>query len=163
MDIAHIYMVYYTTRSWGGSLMFKVMFKASRFPRGGSIVAAILLLCLGFGLTLFSLPARGSQDPPALGMNHVLPADQEASVNAPPLEGSYYPFALAEEADDPVNSGLLRMLFLAVSFLGASVVGWLHTKAQGQGALCFCFLGVVGKVLGRVRKEYSPFLGVFRL
>jgi hypothetical protein len=149
-------MVYYTTRSWVGSLMFK----ASRFPRGWSIVAAILLLCLGFSLTLLSLPARGSQGPPALGMNHVLPLDRVASVNAPPLEGSYYPFALAEQSDDPVNSGLLRMLFLAVSFLGASL-GWLHTKAQGQGALCF--LGVVGKVLGRLREEYLPFLGVFRL
>jgi hypothetical protein len=150
-------MVYYTTRSWVGSLMFK----ASRFPRGWSIVAAILLLCLGFSLTLLSLPARGSQGPPALGMNHVLPLDRVASVNAPPLEGSYYPFALAEQSDDPVNSGLLRMLFLAVFFLGTSVVGWLHTKAQGQGALCF--LGVVGKVLGRLREEYLPFLGVFRL
>jgi hypothetical protein len=157
MDIAHIYLVYYTTRSWVGSLMFK----ASRFPRGWSIVAAILLLCLGFSLTLLSLPARGSQGPPALGMNHVLPLDRVASVNAPPLEGSYYPFALAEQSDDPVNSGLLRMLFLAVFFLGTSVVGWLHTKAQGQGALCF--LGVVGKVLGRLREEYLPFLGVFRL
>jgi hypothetical protein len=157
LDIAHIYMVYYTTRSWVGSLMFK----ASRFPRGWSIVAAILLLCLGFSLTLLSLPARGSQGPPALGMNHVLPLDRVASVNAPPLEGSYYPFALAEQSDDPVNSGLLRMLFLAVFFLGTSVVGWLHTKAQGQGALCF--LGVVGKVLGRLREEYLPFLGVFRL
>ena len=137
------------------------MFKASRFPRGWSIVAAILLLCLGFSITLLSLPARGSQGPPALGMNHVLPLDRVASVNAPPLEGSYYPFALAEQSDDPVNSGLLRMLFLAVFFLGTSVVGWLHTKAQGQGALCF--LGVVGKVLGRLREEYLPFLGVFRL
>jgi hypothetical protein len=137
-------------------------FKASRFPRGGLIVGAVIVLCLGFSLTLVSSPARGSQDTLALGMNHVLPADQVASVNAPPLEGSYYPFALAEEADDhPVNSGLLRMLFLAVSFLGTSVVGWLHTKAQGQGALCF--LGVVGKVLGRLREEYLPFLGVFRL
>ena len=125
------------------------------------IVGAVIVLCLGFSLTLVSSPARGSQDTLALGMNHVLPADQEASVNAPPLEGSYYPFALAEEADDPVNSGLLRMLFLAVFFLGTSVVGWLHTKAQGQGALCF--LGVVGKVLGRLREEYLPFLGVFRL
>ena len=137
------------------------MFKASRFPRGGSIVAAILLLCLGLNLTLLSLPARGSQDPPALGMNHVLPLDRVASVNAPPLEGSYYPYALADQSDDPVNSGLLRMLFLAVFLLGTSVVGWLHTKAQGQGALCF--LGVVGKVLGRLREEYLPFLGVFRL
>ena len=140
-----------------------MIFKACRYPRGRSVVLAVLLLCIGISLTLLSSPARGSLDPSALGMNHVLPADQVANVNAPPLEGSYYPFALAEEADDPVNSGLLRMLFLAVFFLGTSVVGWLHTKAQGQGALCFCFLGVVGKVLGRLREEYLPFLGVFRL
>ena len=151
-------MVYYTTRSWGGSLMFK----ASRFPGGASVVMIVLLLCMIVCLILLSMPARGSQDPSALGMANVLPIDQVANVNAPPLEGTYFPFALAEKADeDPVNSGLLTMLFLAVSFLGASVVGWLHTKAQGQGALCF--LGVVGKVLGRLREEYLPLLGVFRL
>jgi len=123
---------------------------------------AILLLCLGFSLTLLSLPARGSLDPSALGMNNVLPV-QRAPVNAPPLEGSYSPFALTEEADeDPVNSGLLTMLFLAASFLGASS-GLLHTKAQGQGALCFCFLGGVGEVLSSAREPYLPFLGVFRL
>src|SRR5215208_980095 len=160
IDIDRISMVYYNTRAWGGSLISKVMFKASRFPCGVSDVMVVLLLCLIVCLILLSLPARGSQDTLALGMNHVLPLDQVANVNAPPLEGLYYPFALAEEADDPVNSGLLRMLFLAVSFLGASL-GWLHTKAQGQGALCF--LGVVGKVLGRLREEYLPFLGVFRL
>jgi hypothetical protein len=53
-------------------------------------------------------------------------------------------------------------LLLAASFFGASVVGWLHTKAQGQGALCFSSLGV-GEVLGRAREDYLPFLGVFRL
>jgi len=43
-------------------------------------------------------------------------------VNAPPLEGTYSPFALAEEAEDePVNAGLLTMLFLAASFFVASV------------------------------------------
>ena len=152
-------MVYYTTRSWGGSLMFK----ASRFPRGWSIVAAILLLCLGFSLILLSMPARGSQGPPALGMNHVLPLDQVANVNAPPLEGSYYPFALAEEvAEDRVNAVPLAMLLLAASFFGASV-GWLLTNAQGQGASCFSSVGVVGEVLGSAREEYLPFLGVFRL
>ena len=122
---------------------------------------AVLLLCLGFGLTLLSLPARGSQDPSALGMNNVLPL-QRAPVNAPPLDGTYYPFALAEEADeDPVNAGLLTMLFLASSFFGASV-GWLLTNAQGQGASCFSSLDV-GGVLGRAREDYLPFLGVFRL
>jgi hypothetical protein len=46
--------------------------------------------------------------------------------------------------------------------LGASVVGWLLTNAQGQGALCFSSLGV-GEVLGSTRVDYLPFLGVFRL
>jgi hypothetical protein len=123
---------------------------------------AVLLLCLGFGLTLLSLPARGSQDPSALGMNNVLPL-QRAPVNAPPLDGTYYPFALAEEADeDPVNAGLLTMLFLASSFFGASS-RWLHTKAQGQGALCFSSMGGVGEVLSSAREPYLPFLRVFRL
>ena len=122
---------------------------------------AILLLCLGFSLTLLSLPARGSLDPSVLGMNNVLPV-QRAPVNAPPLEGSYSPFALAEEADEnPVNAGLLTTLFLAASFFGASL-GWLLTEAQGQGTLCLCSLGV-GEVLGSAREDYLPFLGVFRL
>jgi hypothetical protein len=139
------------------------MFKACRFPSGESVVVAVLLLCLGFSLTLLSLPARGSQDPSALGMAHVLPVDQVANVNAPPLDGTYYPFALAEEAEeDPVNAGLLTMLLLAASFFGASVVGLVLTNAQGQGALCFS-LGVVGEVLGRAREPSLPFLGVFRL
>jgi hypothetical protein len=95
-------------------------------------------------------------------MANVLPVDQLANLNAPPLDGTYYPFALAEEADtDPVNAGLLTMLFLAASFLGFSV-GWLLTNAQGQGALCFSCLGV-GEVLGSAREDYLPFLGVFRL
>ena len=159
MNIDRLYNVYYNTRSWGGSLMSK----AGWFPRGVSVVMVILLLCLGFSLILLSLPARGSQDPSALGMNNVLPVDQAVRVNAPPLEGSYYPFALAEEADkEPVNAGLLTMLLLAASLLGASL-GWLHTKAQGQGALCFCCLGIVGEVLGSVREDYLPFLGEFRL
>ena len=120
------------------------------------------MLCLGFSLTLLSLPARGSQDPSALGMNNVLPVHR-APVNAPPHEGSYSPFALTEEADeDPVNSGLLTILFLVASFLGASS-GWLLTNAQGQGALCFSSLGIVGEVLGSAREPYLPFLGVFRL
>jgi hypothetical protein len=139
------------------------MVKAGRFPRGVSVVVAVLLLCLGVCLTLLSLPAIGSQeDPSAFEMANVLPVDQLANLNAPPLDGTYYPFALAEEADeDPVSAGLLTMLLLAASFLGSSV-GWLLTNAQGQGALCFSSLGV-GEVLGRAREEYLPFLGVFRL
>jgi hypothetical protein len=129
------------------------LFKACRFPRSGSVFVAVVLLWLGFSLTLLSVPARGSQDSPVLAMASVLSVDQEAI---------YYPIALAEEADeDPVNAGLLTMLLLAATFLGASL-GWLLTNAQGQGALCFSCLGV-GEVLGRAREDYLPFLGVFRL
>jgi hypothetical protein len=125
---------------------------------------AVLLLCLGVCLTLLSLPVSGSQeDLSALGAANVLPVDQVANLNAPPLDGSRYPFALAEKAEEePVNAGLLTMLFLAASYFGASV-GWLLTNAEGQGALCFCSVGVVGEVVGRTREEYLPFLGVFRL
>jgi hypothetical protein len=138
------------------------LFKACRFPRSGSVFVAVVLLWLGFSLTLLSVPARGSQDSPVLAMASVLSVDQEAIGNAPPLDAIYYPIALAEEADeDPVNAGLLTMLLLAASFLGASL-GWLLTNAQGQGALCFSCLGV-GEVLGRAREDYLPFLGVFRL
>jgi hypothetical protein len=123
---------------------------------------AVLLLCLGFSLTLLSLPAKGSQDSPALGMANVLPVDQVANGSAPPLDGSHYPFALAEEADEePLNAGFLTMLLLAASFFGLSI-GWLLKNAQGQGALCFSSFGV-GEVLGRAHEGYLPFLGVFRL
>ena len=150
--------MYYTMRSWGGSLMFK----ASRFPGGVSVVMVVLLLCMIVCLILLSMPARGSQDPSALEMNNVLPIDRVANVNAPPLEASNCPFALAEEADkQPVNAGLLTILFLAASFFWASL-GRLHTKAQGQGALCFSSLGV-GVAMGSVREPSLPFLGEFRL
>ena len=139
------------------------MFKACRFPRGGSVVVAVLLLCLVGCLTLLSLPEKGSQHPSALGMANVPPVEQVANRDAPPLDGTYYPFALTEEADeDPVSAGLLTMLLLAATFFGASVVGWLLTNAQGQGALYFSSLGD-GEVLGRAREDYLPFLGVFRL
>jgi hypothetical protein len=136
--------------------------KAWRFLSGGSVVVAVLL-CLGFGLTLLSLPARGSQNPSALAMANVQSVAQWPNRGAPPLDGTYYPFALAEEADkEPVNAGLLTMLLLAASFFGASI-GWLLSNAKGQGALCFSSLAVVSEVLGSVREDYLPFLVVFRL
>jgi hypothetical protein len=125
-----------------------------------SVVVVVLLLCLGFCL---SLPPSGSEGPSALGMKNVLHVDQVANENAPPLDGTSLFFAPAEEANkDPVNAGLLTMLFLAASFFGVSA-GWRPlSNAQGQGALCSC-LGIVGEVLGSAREGYLPFLGVFRL
>jgi hypothetical protein len=138
-------------------------FRARRFLRRGSVVVAVLLLCLGLSLTLLSLPARGFQDPSAFGMANAQSVDQWANGNASSLDGTYYFFALAEEAEDePLNAGLLTMLFLAAPFFSAST-GWLLSNARGQGALCFSSLGVVGEVLGRVREDYLPLLGMFRL
>jgi hypothetical protein len=95
-------------------------------------------------------------------MANVLPLDQVANGNAPLLDGTHHPFALAEKADeDPVNAGLLTMLFLAASFFGVSA-GWLLSNARGQGASCSS-LGVVGEGLGSTCADYLPFLGVFRL
>ena len=140
------------------------MVEACRVPRSVSVVVAVLLLCLVGCLTFLSLPARGTQDPSALaGMANVVPVDPVAHKDAPPLDGSYFSFALADESDeDPVNAGFLTMLVLAASFLGASALGWLLTKAQGQGALCFSSLGA-GELFGSTREDYLPFLGVFRL
>jgi hypothetical protein len=126
------------------------------------VVVAVLLLCLGVRL---SLPVSGSEGPSALGMTNVLHVDQGANGYAPPLDGNSLFFAPAEEAKEtdehPVNAGLLTMLSLTASFIGASV-GWLLNNAQRQGALCSS-LGVVGEVLGSAREDYLPFLGVFRL
>src|SRR5215208_5247831 len=124
------------------------------------LLAGVMFCCLGVLLSLFlPLAGSGSEGPYALGTAN------EAHRNAPLLEGNYLvtPAQEAEKVDNsPVNAGLLTMLFLAASFLGASV-GWLLANAQGQGALCFSCLGVVGEVMGRAREDYSPFLGVFRM
>src|SRR5919107_2821549 len=121
--------------------------KAGRFTGGGLLVAAVLL-CLGAFLCFVPTELGVSK---ALRPAHSHPLDRGAD------EG--YLAVTQEEAEKadkaPVNAGLLTMLLLAAAFLGASVVGWLRTNAQGQGALSFSSLGV-GEVLGRAREEYLP-------
>ena len=123
-----------------------------------------VLLCLGACLSLLSLPVSGSEESSTLGIANVLHVDQVANGYDSALDGNN-PLVPAKEAKEtdkhPVNAGLLTMLFLAASFVGARVE-WTLTNAQGQGALCFS-LGVVGEVVASVREDYSPFLGVFRL
>jgi hypothetical protein len=94
----------------------------------------------------------------------VPPVDQWMGANALPLDGTYYPFDLVEEADeDPVNAGLLTTLFLAAHFFGTGV-GWLRANARGQKASSIYSVGVVGEVLGSAREDgYLAFLEVFRL
>jgi hypothetical protein len=146
----------------GGS---SLIIQARRFPRGASVVVVVLLLCLGVCLSLLSLSAGGSRDPFVLGRADVPPVDQWTSANALPLNGTYYPFDLVEEADeDPVNVGLLTTLFLTAYFFGAGV-GRPRANPQGQVASCFySAVGVVGEVLGSAREDdYLAFLSVFRL
>jgi hypothetical protein len=132
------------------------------------LLAGVIFCCLGIFLSLFILPLAGSgfEGAYALGTANEAHSDQGANnVYRAPLPDENYPFTPAvevEKADNsPVNAGLLTILFLVASFFGATA-GWLHTYAQGQGALCFSSLGV-GEVLGRAREDYLPFLGVFRL
>ena len=137
--------------------------KSWRFVRGVSRVAGALL-CLGVLLSLLSLPPSESAVSSALAMANVAHTDQGANGNAPPLDGTY-PFALAEEPEDPVkrpvNAELLTLLLLAVSsFFGLSI-GWLLTNTQRQGVNC-SFFGVVGGSLASACED-RPFLGVFRL
>ena len=125
---------------------------------------AAALLCLGVLLSLLSLPTTESAVSTALAMANVAHTDQGANGNAPPLDGTY-PFALAEEPEDPVkrpvNAELLTLLLLAVSsFFGLSI-GWLLTNTQRQGVNC-SFFGVVGGSLASACED-RPFLGVFRL
>src|SRR5215204_1640813 len=113
------------------------MFKACRFPGSVSVVVAVVLLCLVGCLTLLSLPARGSQDPSALGMANVQSVDQGAIRDTPSPGGTYYPFALADEADEgPVNAGFLTMLLLAASFLGRASDGCSPTLRGKEHCAC---------------------------
>jgi hypothetical protein len=131
------------------------------------LLAGVIFCCLGVFLSLCILPLAGSgfEGAYALGTANEAHGDQGANNVYAPLPEENYPFTPAvevEKADNsPVNAGLLTMLFLVASFIGATA-GWLLTNAQGQGALCFS-LGVVGEVLGRAREPSLPFLGVFRL
>jgi len=132
------------------------------------LLAGVIFCCLGVFLSFFILPLAGSgfEVAYALGTANEAHGDQGANNVYAPLPDENYPLTPAvevEKADNsPVNAGLLTMLLLVASFFGATA-GWLLTNAQGQGALCFCCLGVVGEESSSAREPSLPFLGVFRL
>jgi hypothetical protein len=130
------------------------LFRLWRYARGTSLLAVVMVCCVGAFLCLLPTELDASA---ALTTPHLLSPDQGANQG--------YLAVPQEEAGDadgrPVNADLLSVLLFVVCF-GVSV-GWLLTNAQGQGALCFSSVGVVGEVLGRAREDYLPFLGVFRL
>jgi hypothetical protein len=136
------------------------LFKAWRFARGVSLVAAVLL-CLG--LFLLPLPATGFEVPSALAMANSPRVDQEANGNGYPLDGPYLVVVSAEEAKDankdPLNADLLRALLLVGCF--GAIVRWL--LANGQGRRAFRFVGLDHGPSFVSALEDGSFLGVFRL
>ena len=136
------------------------LFKAWRFARGVSLVAAVLF-CLG--LFLLPLPATGFEVPSALAMANSPGVDQEANENGYPLDGPYLVVVSAKEAKDankdPLNADLLRALLLVVCF--GAIVGWL--LANGRGRRAFRFVGLDHGPSFVSALEDGSFLGVFRL
>ena len=136
------------------------LFKAWRFARGESLVAAVLL-CLG--LFLFPSPATGFEVPSALAMANSPRVDQETNGNSYPLDGPYLVVVSAKEAQeankDPLNADLLRALLLVVCF--GAIVRWL--LANGRGRRAFRFVGLDHGPSFVSALEDGSFLRVFRL
>ena len=136
------------------------LFKAWRFARGVSLVAAVLL-CLG--IFLLPLPATGFEVPSALAMANSPGVDQEANEDGYPLDGPYLVVVSAKEAKDankdPLNADLLRALLLVVCF-GAIVRLLL---ANGRGRRAFRFVGLDHGPSFVSALEDGSFLRVFRL
>jgi hypothetical protein len=128
------------------------LFRSWWYARGTSLLAMVILLCLGACLSLLPTELEVSA---ALTPAHSSPLDQGAN-------GAYLavPQEEAEDADkDPVNAGLLSELLLVFCF--GAIVGWLLANGRGQRAFRFVGLDHRPSIVGAL--EDRSFLGVFRL
>ncbi len=130
------------------------LFRLSRYARGTSPLAVVILLCLGAFLAL-------------------LPTELEVSAALTPAHSSHldqganeaYLAVLQEEeaegnADGPtVNADLLSALLLVVCF--GAIVGWPLTNCRGRRT--FRFVGPDQRPSFVSTLEDTSFLGVFRL
>jgi hypothetical protein len=135
--------------------------RSGRFARVASLLAIVILLCVGAFLSLFP---TGLDVFVALTKAHSSHVTQGTNVESHhPLEGGYLavPAEEAEEVDKhPVNAGLLSALLLLALSFWASVV-WLLTNGRGHGA---CRSLGIDRCRWFVRAlEDRSFLGVFRL
>jgi hypothetical protein len=129
------------------------LFRSWRSARGTSLLAMVILLCLGACLSLLPTELEVSA---ALTPAHSSPLDQGAN-------GAYLavPQEEAEDADkDPVNAGLLSELLLVFCF--GAIVGWLLANGRGQRR-SFRFRGLDHRLSFVTSLEDRSFLGVFRL
>jgi hypothetical protein len=137
------------------------LFRPGRFARMASLLAIVILLCVGAFPSLF--PTGLDVSAALTTKAHSSHVNQGANGESHPLEGSSLAVRV-EEAEDvdkhPVNAELLSaLLLLAVSF-GATVV-WRLSNGRLQGASRS--LGIDGRRWFVSALKDSSFLGVFRL
>lgn len=141
-----------------GLTQLRRLFKSWRLARGASLLAMVILLCVG---TFLSLLPTGLEVPAALVKAHSPQVNQGTNGELHPLDGSCLAVC-AEEAEDaekhPVNAHLLSALLLVALCIWASVVwslanGWWHRASRSLG-LGRSFVSTL---------EDSSFLSVFRL
>ena len=128
------------------------LFRSWWYVRGTSLLAMVILLCLGASLCLLPTELEVSA---ALTPAHSHHSDQGANAG--------YLAVSQEEAEDagegPVNADLLSELLLAFCF--GAIVGWLLANGLGQRAFRFVGLDHRPSIVGAL--EDRSFLGVFRL
>jgi hypothetical protein len=122
-----------------------------------SLVVAFLL-CSGVFLLPFSAGGAGMSS--GLDMASLQRVDQASNGNGYLPDGTYLVGPVEEVKDaekQPLNTGLLTMLLLTISF--GATVGWLLRNAQRQEALCSLAVGRPSAATC----EDLPLLAVFRL
>jgi hypothetical protein len=130
------------------------LFRSWQYARGRSLLAMVILLCLGAFLALLPTELEVSA---ALTPAHSSPLDQganEAYLAVPQEEA-----AEGNAAGPTVNADLLSALLLVVCF--GAIVGW--PLANGRGRRAFRFVCLDRRPSFVSTLEDTSFLGVFRL
>jgi uncharacterized membrane protein len=136
------------------------LFESWWFARVASLLAIVILLCVGAFLSLF---LTGLDVPAALMTAHSPLVTQGTNGDWHSLNAIYLavPAEEAEEVDKhAVDADLLTALLLLTVSFWATVV-WLLSNGRGQGA--FRSLGIDRRWRFLSALEDRPFLGVFRL
>jgi hypothetical protein len=136
------------------------LFKLWRFARVASLLAMVILLCVG---PFLSLLPTGLEGPAALTRAHSSHVNQTTNGDWQPLDASYLavPPEETEEVDKhPVNAELLTALLLLALSFGATGVSLL-INGHGQGT--FRSLSIDRHRWFLSALEARPYLGVFRL
>jgi hypothetical protein len=133
------------------------LFRSWRYARGTSLLAMVILLCVGTFLCLLPTELEVSA---ALTTAHSTPLDQRAN------EGYFAALAEEAEASDklPRNATLLTALLLTVFF--GIALGWLlvsgrtRRRLEGFALMGYCFPSIGCR---HQRRLVAALLGVFRL